>query len=321
MPLMMLISILFLYEWLSKWKRSQTTRNLVLTIICILIIVPFRPYFGFTAIPNTHYFFWPIRTFSQFLNHDFVRRKEVKSNQSILAHWDYGHWLLYYTGLPVISSPFQGSSAMEVLDLFTSKGTKSIDTFIQKYPTRFLILEAGAQRSLNWIETAGKDKNIYFEKIGEVDGQDQFKTTPIFEDLFMYRFFFEMGLDLDNNHPQHWRLIYISPYASPVEKDIPALKVFEYVPGVTIHLHTKKQYAELYIQAEIKQLGEGFLYQQSTKGTHDFTWTVPYGTYDQASVGFDGKYVIRDENGKILHTISEITEKQVLAGDSLKIQF
>ena len=238
-----------------------------------------------------------------------------------MAHWDYGHWLLYYTGLPVIASPFQGESAVNVLRLYTSKGTSALEPFIKKYPTRFLVLESGAQRTLSWIETAGENKELYFEKVGEIDGQEQFKTTPIFEDLFMYRFFFELGLGQDNNHPKHWRLIYISPYPSPVEHDISALKVFEHVPGVTFQIHTKRAYSELYLQAEVIERTDALLYQQVAKGKQDFTWTVPYGIYDGGSVKFNGTYVIRDSDGKELYTIKNITEEQVLRGDTVKIQF
>lgn len=321
MSLMFMIILLFLHEYLEKMPVSKIKRQVILTLICLVIIIPFRPYFGFTSMSNFHYFFRPIRTFSQFLNHELERRGEVKKDQSILAHWDYGHWLLYYTGLPVIASPFQGESAVNVLRLYTSKGTSALEPFIKKYPTRFLVLESGAQRTLSWIETAGENKELYFEKVGEIDGQEQFKTTPIFEDLFMYRFFFELGLGQDNNHPKHWRLIYISPYPSPVEHDISALKVFEHVPGVTFQIHTKRAYSELYLQAEVIERTDALLYQQVAKGKQDFTWTVPYGIYDGGSVKFNGTYVIRDSDGKELYTIKNITEEQVLRGDTVKIQF
>jgi asparagine N-glycosylation enzyme membrane subunit Stt3 len=321
MSLMMLIILLFFQDYLEKIPFSKIKRQIILAIICIAIIVPFRPYFGFTSISNTHYYFWPIRIFSQFLNHEFERRGEIKKDQSILAHWDYGHWLLYYTGLPVIANPFQGEAAIDGIRLFSSHGTDELEPFLKKYPTRYLVLESGAQRSLSWIETGGKNKELYFEKVGVVDGQDHFKTTPIFEDLFMYRFFFELGLGLDNNHPKNWRLIYISPFPSPVEKDLPALKVFEYVPGVTFNIHTKRPYKELYLQAEVFERDDALMYQQVAKGTQDFSWTVPYGIYNQGSVRFDGTYTIRDSDGKKLYTISKITEKQVLAGETVKIQF
>ncbi|MEZ4846971.1 MAG: hypothetical protein R2877_08635 [Bdellovibrionota bacterium] len=116
-------------------------------------------------------------------------------------------------------------------------------------------------------------------------------------------------------------MIYSSPYPLPYEPEIPALKAFEHVQGVHIKLHTQKSYKKLYLEADIQEKGETYLFQQTAKGAHDFEWTAPYGQYNAGSVAFNGTYVIRDENGKVLHTLKNVSEDQVLRGDTLKIQF
>ncbi len=322
LPLLFIIVLLFFKGWVEKIKVEPKTKIGLLIAITILLIIPYRPTFGFTDIENSHFYFRPIRSFSLFLNDDFKNRNVKKDNQAIIAHWDYGHWLLYYTGLPVIADPFQGPSAYEVLELFTSKGTDQLQPFLERHPSKYLVIESGAQRSLHWLESVHKDTSIYFEKMENSPGdKDYFRTTRAFEDLFMYRFFFELGRGLDNNHPKDWRLIYISPFSSPVENDISALKVFEHVPGLSIHAHSQKPYPELYLQAQVGENGEALVYQQITKGKNDFYWTVPYGKYDKGGVQFDGSYVIRDSSGKVLKKITGVTEDQVLQGDKLEVRF
>jgi hypothetical protein len=320
LPLMFLMILLFMKEWIEKIPSEKWKRGLAFTLACIILIIPFKPYFGFTAIENAHFYFRPIRSFSFFLNQEYKRKNLTKENDPIIAHWDYGHWLLYYTKLPVIANPFQGGSAMEVLQLFTSEGTDQLEPFLKRHPAKYMIIEAGAQRSLGWIQAVGKNKELYFEKVGLIDGEDHFQTTPIYDDLFMYRFFFELGRGLDNNHPKNWRLIYSSPYPLPFEEEIPALKAFENVPGLTIQLSTKKTYSKLLLQADILEKDDVFLFQQTSSGPNQFSWTVPYGKYNAGSVAFNGTYVIRDETGKLLHTINNISEDQVLRGETLKIQ-
>lgn len=320
MSLMILITILFLHLWISKIQIKEIWKKVLLTSICVFLILPFKPILGFSQIGNTHSYFYAVRKFCFFLNNEFKIRNVTKKDQAIIAHWDYGHWLLYYTGLPVVADPFQGPSAMEVLELFTSKGTDQLDQFIKKHPAQFLIIESGAKRSLNWLETTGKTRDTYFEKTAEIAGQEYFKTKPEFDDLFMYRYFFELGRGLDNNHPEHWRLIYISPYPSPQENDISALKVYEHVPGLNLQVTTKTQDTELYLQAEIYERNEGLIFQQVTKGMGKFNWIVPYGEYARGGVKFDGSYTIRNKDGKILRRIHHVTEDMILKGETLKIQ-
>ncbi|MCC7460146.1 MAG: hypothetical protein IT286_02475, partial [Proteobacteria bacterium] len=258
LPLMFLIILLMLKEWILKIPQKAWKNGVLMTLACFVIIIPFKPFFGFTMIENVHYYFKPIRSFSFFLNQQYKVNNLTKGNDPIIAHWDYGHWLLYYTGLPVIANPFQGASAMEVLELFTSKGTDQFEVFLKKRPAKYMIIESGAQRTLGWIQAVGKDRDLYFEKVENIDGQDHFQTTPIYDDLFMYRYFFELGRGLDNNHPKNWRLIYSSPYPSPGEDGIPALKAFEHVKGLTIQLHSKRPHQKLLVQAEIHEKDDIF---------------------------------------------------------------
>ncbi len=319
--LLFILIVLFFHQIVNKAAIKEKYKGLIISMICLMLIIPFRPPLGFTNIKNTHYYYQPIRAFSFFLNSEFKRLNKPKNHQPILAHWDYGHWLLYYTGLPVIADPFQGASAYEVLELFTSNGTDELEPFLRKHPADYLIIESGAVRSYQWITAVGKNDSLYFDKFGETGSDQLFRTNAAFEDLFMFRFFFELGLDARGNHPEHWRLIYISPYASPNETDLAALKAYERVPGVKIHVTTKKMHSKLHLETEITEFNEVSIFQQTMKNKKDFTWTVPYGYYEHGNVISSGKYVIKDENGKILYNLPLITEKQVLQGDSIHIQF
>lgn len=319
--LLSILFFLFCTEWIGKVRIPKLHQKIALIAVTLMLMVPFRHVFGFSYITNMHSYYEPVRKFCFFLNDEFKRLERKKEDQAILAHWDYGHWLLYYTGLPVVSDPFQGPSAYEVLQLFTSDGTGELDTFTQKYPSKYLLIESGALRSFRWIETVGKDKDKYFTKKLETTGNEYFETTEDFENLMMFRFFFELGRGLDDNHPQHWRLVYISPFASPLDHDISALKAFEHVNGVTIHAHTTKKYDELWMEAKILEQKDPTYFKQKAVGNNDFEWVVPYGIYDQGDVSFDGTYVIHDSKGNELFRVKNVSEQQVLSGDRIDVRF
>ena len=321
LPVLFVVTLLFFRDWVEKLKISSRNQKWAFLTITILLIIPFRPVMGLTEVENSHYYFRPIRAFSLFLNQDLKNRNAEKKDQAIIAHWDYGHWLLYYTGLPVVADPFQGPSAYEVLELFTSIGTDQLEPFLKRHPSKYLVIESGAQRSMRWLETVHKDTSLYFEKIKESKDNEFYRTTPAFDDLFMFRFFFELGRGMDNNHPKNWRLIYISPYSPPMDDDISALKVFEHVQGVTIQAKSTKPYKYLYLQAQVGERNEATVFQQVATGGRSFEWTVPYGIYDRGGVKFDGTYYIRDEHGKVLKKIAGISEDQVLQGDRLEVRF
>lgn len=316
-----LILSLFFYDFISRLDLESKWKKIFFCVLIAMMIVPFRPSFGLIDYKNHHEYYSAVRSFTTFLNNEFKRLDRPKEKQSILAHWDYGHWLLYYTGLPVVSDPFQGLASSEVINLFTSKGTDELGPFIEKHPATYLLLESGAARSYQWIEVSGKNGDEYFEKIAESPHHELFKTKDAFNDLFMYRYFFELGRGLNNESPKDWRLVYISPEKNPTDPSLPAIKVFEHVQGAQIHVSTRNNSEELYLQADIMEEGDATVFQQTAKGVHDFTWTVPYGNYSAGNVAFDGVYVIRDPKGNILYRTPPISEAEVLRGDKIDVFF
>ncbi|MEZ4846970.1 MAG: hypothetical protein R2877_08630 [Bdellovibrionota bacterium] len=164
LPLMFLIILLCMKELIDKISWKPWRRGILMALACLVLIVPFKPYFGFTMFENMHFYFKPIRTFCMFLNQQYKDKHQAKGFDPIIAHWDYGHWLLYYTGLPVVANPFQGDSALEVLELFTSKGTDQLEPFLLRHPSKYLVIESGAQRTLGWLQTTGKTRSCILKK-------------------------------------------------------------------------------------------------------------------------------------------------------------
>lgn len=316
-----LILLLFFQDLIQKLQAQPKIKTAAMCLVTAMLIIPFRPAFGLRNYQNNHGYYEAVKGFTTFLNSEFKRLERKKEDQSILAHWDYGHWLLYYTDLPVVADPFQGDSAYDVIGLFTSQGTDEFGPFLAKHPASYLLIESGASRSYQWINTVGKDSSKYFEKAFESSSRDYFKTTDAFHDLFMFRYFFELGRDLNNQHPQDWRLVYISDFGNPTDLSLPALKVFEHVAGAQIHVSTRNNSEELYLQADILEKGEATVFQQTAKGIHDFTWTVPYGEYERGNVKFDGIYTIRDPEGNILYKTPPVSEAEVLRGDRIDVFF
>ena len=321
-PFMLLLILLFFAGLLKGTGLNGRYQKAYLFLFVFLMAIPLQPNWGLTESGNGHGYFKPVQNFCYFLNLENKRlpREEPKS---IMAHWDYGHWLLYYTKHAVIADPFQGPTSNEVLDVFTSKGLSMLNEFTDRHPSRYLLIESGAFRAYEWLRILGKDTDLYFNKKEEETGKYNYETTNEFEKLLMSRFFFDLGRDLDGNHPSQWRLLYISPFASPFDSNMSALKVYEKVKGATIKVQTEKPFEQLELVATITERGEPKTFRQMITGSsqHQFQWTVPYGAYDGAGVLFDGQYEIRDSTRNTLFIVPFVSEQQVIEGKTIDVRF
>lgn len=100
---------------------------------------------------------------------------------------------------------------------------------------------------------------------------------------------------------------------------MPALKVFERVPGARLLFRTRAK--ELWISAEIQIRGGSFTYRQGAKPDPSgrIEWTVPYAKVNRGWVYFPGTYEIRDGSGRKLATTPVVSEEAVLRGETITL--
>ena len=144
------------------------------------------------------------------------------------------------------------------------------------------------------------------------------KAKPAFFKLFLPRYFLKAGQDSQGNHPRHWKQVFISPFASPDDSTVPALKLFEKVPGVRIVTQTTQK--ALLITAKIETIHGPINYRQRALADHgSIEWTVPYHQVEAGGIRFDGNYRIEKEDGTFLKKVPTILESDVLNGNQVDL--
>lgn len=315
-PLLALLSTLFMFETLRTANFSvfmkRTCAVLFVTFLCIPNIFQWK----WTSFSNAHPMFQPVvrasrylKTYSQLLEHE-------KSDMSVLATWDYGHWILYYASLPVIAHPFQSSSSLASTGIWISEGTDMLREFEKTHPTRFLMVEAPTGKLQRWLLLFDKNPETYVDLAS-------MEAKPAFYDLLISRFYFGYGISPQGDSPAQWKFIYASPYASPDSDKLTALKLFEHVAGATLEIQHSPPGEKLYLQADIAlpSLKEVVKFRQSatTNAQGHATFRVPYFAENSPHVSFDGSYRMTNHAGHQILRTPAITENQIRAGDKITL--
>jgi len=266
-----------------------------------------------------------------------------KKAYGILANWDYGHAIEYYSQRPVISNPFQlgigkktngnvtelGSSVF-FLETDENKATSYLDQLRVKYivtDDKFSTLplfnsmirwtQGDMQGYLDQPEDSlTKYDNSMLIRLHYLDG-----APTVIEKKVK-----DKTIDLTSAPLLHFRLLYESETTARAlkyknaEKDIKAGKIFEYVKGAKI-----KGFAisgiEVNIFTTVKtNQGRTFVYEQKTIAkNNNFDFIVPYSTGKQENSDVSvSEYTIKIENKEIKIKASEL---DILEGKTIKVNF
>jgi len=318
-PIIAIGSAAAIFDLTNKFFTHPIWRRTSVTLLTLLIFLPGRPKLGWTAFENVHPFFRSAMGASRFIREERKRLTLPKSESAVLAPWEYGHWILHETNAPVVTHPFQPSSSIEIMKLFLSSGTNRLDEFIKLTPVRYLLIEAPTGRVLRWFKMIGKDPSIYLKDGISESGKPVFEVLPNFNDLFIARFSFLGGQNELGNSPSHWRLIFVSPFASPDHPKMPAMKIYERVKGAVIRAQATRK--DLFLVAQIlTRDGPNHYRQAAQKGANGFVeWTTPYSMVSHGGVQFDGVYQIETQKGKVLITTPPIQESDILQGTDIHL--
>jgi asparagine N-glycosylation enzyme membrane subunit Stt3 len=306
-PLLALGIVLFL--------SRLSPRPLLLATGALLIALPTIPGFRLTRIENIHPFFSPVRGASRFISEEKGRLRLSGRESAVASAWDFGHWILHDTRSPVVANPFQPLSSWETADILTSRGLEPLEAFHRKHPVRYLVVELTPDRLLRWFKMLGKNPAPYFRfrPLGEgtSPGVD---PLPPFYDLLIARLFYAQGEDERGEHPPRWRLAFVSPLPSPDGSGMPALKVYERVPGARLVLRGRR--GPLLLSARVRIRGGDFVFRQTALPDRNgrMEWIVPYARVNRGGVFFDGRYRVES----ISLTSPVISEDSVLRGETIE---
>ncbi len=191
----------------------------------------------------------------------------------VMSWWDYGNWILYISQRPVVANNFQ-TGIDDAAHFLTEPDEKTANEILGKRKVRFIITDAQMLKlkfkSIAML--AGKNPEDYY---GTSDG------APIASVNAENKKFFETMLSrlhvFDGDGLNHYRLVYESKTTAIKSPDIKYVKIFEYVPGVTI---TGKSDGDVRVSLSIiTNQGRTYVYtNKAAVNNGRYEIVVPYST-------------------------------------------
>ncbi len=316
-----ILIVLWLWDLINRINGHQLYKTAAIFVSVVLISWIYMPHLGLTKATSDSPYFQPVQHASIFLRNEVKEHQYDPKAAGILSSWDYGHWILFYSGLPIIASPFQGSIAAQSYSLFASENIEDFDNFQKVVPVKYLMIDQFPGRFYNVLEYAGKNPEDYFTFEKADDGTyKKMSAKPSFDHVLYQRFLKNYGANDAGDFPSQWRLIYSSPYPAQYAKNLPALKVFENVSGAVIKIHTNSK--KLWLQIQIKERDQIKVMRKAsvTVEPNVLQWTVPYSQYNKGDVFCDGIYTIMDEKGQVIGQLPPISENSILKGEVLTVR-
>ncbi len=319
MPLVAILSAWIIHHLIQKKVSSRKWQILGTFLLLFLIILPARPELGWTHRENTHPLYRPIRQLGTFLRSENKLHPRPVDQRAVSGHWDFGHWLLYYGHVPVVSHPFQSLESFETLQMFCSESEKDFQAYMEKYPVNYLVVEGPNRRIRKWLDFLGRDLDSYFASKTNDQGGTFLQASPKTLKLQTLRFFVRNGKNEEGVFPTDWRLLYVSPFANPDDQTTSALKLFERVPGARLYSLTNEP--SLTLEGKIFAPNESFTFSQTAHANEEglISWTVPYAQMKRGNVAFSGKYVVRNQEGKSQSLPLTVTENAIYNARSIDL--
>lgn len=321
-PLSLMILMLALYFGVMDLTRSTLSRKPLRQVgiyfmVLLLLVAPIHDSLG-RAYPNNYANIHHIKKASQFIASDIKSKELSLQHSGIGARWMFGHWILLYAGAPIVASPFQGQRALDFANFLYTRDPKEYQSFIDRHPIRYLLLiNAPKEHFMQFQFFHPDDKDVL-----KVDPNDKERVVvkQEFMNLLVSDFLYTNAQRFNAFDDQVWRVVYASKQKFGKENDFSDIKVFERVPGAKIMFASPPK-GNVRIEASITiEPQETFTYTLHRKERPDGQpmWLAPYGARDETGILFDGKYLIKNDNGSIVKEIF-ITEQDVLEGNLIEV--
>lgn len=235
----------------------------------------------------------------------------------ILAYWDNGNNLSFYTKRPVaVSNSLWGYKTMA--DIFSSGNESEAYELCQKYKMRYIFLEPSYVIPKNIL----KFWKVFKDMPENPEYKLYYKNFPEDMDENLDYFYFWLsekcgiGPKGDFNCSDHYRLVYCSDNESNV---MSKYIIFECVKGALLDLVVEPE-SEVSVSLEWKAHNMPFIYKKSTIAAKDgrCTLVLPYSTGNTGKVSTDTHYKMAIiKNGEIQKVELTVPEEYVLEGLTL----
>jgi dolichyl-diphosphooligosaccharide--protein glycosyltransferase len=294
----------------NHFSKNYLGEILSTTIIFLLLLPSTAGIKSTSDIVISHKPFLPIyNSFTWLKEHSPSIDPQAPSYGVLANEWDIGHWLVYFSERPTVSSPL-----LHTNDLAKAvfEGTK---IFVEPPDQAIKDLES---RKLKYIFFTPDD----FLYLIELSGITPPKADEDFDSLYgrlLASYGFPQGTV---NHPalNRLRLVY---EGEKLEGDppLPSSMIFELVKGAKLKGQVNPN-ATVSLTSQIKTESKRRTpYLATVKADENglFEFLVPYSTnLDETTTVFSSAYIIKSEN---LLTTVKVTTKQVREGQTIEIIF
>ena len=259
----------------------------------------------------------------------------------ILATWDVGHMITYYSHRLPIANPFQEGLGRiedgEIIEpgettFFIENDEKKATEMLEALKTKYVITDSGSAEAQGGFRVkplwaTGKITDYYSE-----EGENKGTPTEKYYQSMLVRLHYFDGENLD-----HFRLVYeskttftpsvFSQKENDFKNEVKMVKIFEYVKGATIRGNAPNG-ALVELSTEIKtNQNREFVYEKSAEVKDGgFEFVVPYSTGEKDSwlengtkfEVFAGPYKIKIEGVEAEKEVN-ISEEDVLNENTIEI--
>ncbi len=234
---------------------------------------------------------------------------------SIMSWWENGNWILYFSRRPVVANNLQ-AGMKDAARYLVESDEKIANKILDERKVRYVITDASNLKGEfpTLASIAGKIPNDYY---GTLDEDVQVRSVDQENKNFFATMLSRLHV-FDGNELNHYRLIYESKTTAIKSPDIKYVKIFEYVPGVTISGKTSID-GDIKVTLDIMtNRGRTFVYTQKTIAKNGrYEIILPYSTlggkYETNPLD---NYKIQNANNSVVVSVSE---EDVLEGRKLQV--
>lgn len=151
----------------------------------------------------------------------------------VLSWWDFGNWIIYRSQRPVVTNNFQ-PAVQETAVFFLSQNETEASNILNERNVRYIATDISMVKGkfFSIAKLAGEDYDSFFDEETLSKGSSTV-TTKVENDKFKNTMLVKLHA-YDGSGSGHYRLLYESNTTVTKDPEVKYVKVFEYVPGVTI---------------------------------------------------------------------------------------
>ena len=317
--------------------RAKSVRRISWAIICSLVIVSLWPFLSnkviekMTAVaepPPATRTYTELLEFRKFLFPDKPKEngKVVTIEYGVVNPWDFGHQIMYITGLPVVSNNFGLHIGIDSYNdwsfVFLTKEEKAAISILEKRRIKYVITNdsiftayaamlAQGENVDNFYKTISSAKSIHFSYQPELIVSVLFRLQKLDGSARLVAN--QMGYSFTVPALTRFRLI----FDKSIEKKKGQLKVFEFVKGARLMITGgAKEHVEVSYNFTTSNGGKKIYKQSLTTNSDGVARSiVPYPS-DRPDLRFSSSYLISGKSGT---TRLFVPEKAVQEGGLLSV--